>query len=270
MKSNYISRRTFLIGGGLSLLTYLYFEISVVAIKKYTIPIYNLPSAFNGFTILQLSDLHSKEYGANQEKLLDIINTQQFDLVALTGDFVNASSPDINPAIHLITNLISKPVFFVPGNHEWRSKYVIRKPLLTLGVQLLENRSVKITKDAQHIWLVGVDDPYLHRDKLNVAVEQIKDSSPKILLAHAPSIFASAIKANFDLVMVGHTHGGQIRLPFVGAIVAPGQGLFPKFDYGLFTSGRTNMIINGGLGESSLPVRFNNRPEIVLITLTRA
>ncbi|MGI6582793.1 MAG: metallophosphoesterase, partial [bacterium] len=88
-----------------------------------------------------------------------------------------------------------------------------------------------------------------------------------VLLAHAPDIFPAAAEAGLELVLVGHTHGGQIRLPFVGAVLAPGQGLLPHYDYGPFTEGGTTMIVNGGLGESLLPVRFNLRPEIVLVTL---
>ncbi len=94
--------------------------------------------------------------------------------------------------------------------------------------------------------------------------------SPKFLLAHAPNIFSSAVQSKIYLVMAGHTHGGQVRLPFLGAIIVPGQGFFPELDYGLFSSGNTTMVINGGLGESVLPVRFFNRPEIVLITLEAA
>ncbi len=134
-------------------------------------------------------------------------------------------------------------------------------------MHILENSNYKYVKGDEYIWIVGVDDPYLGKDNLDLAMEGIHDTLPRLLLAHAPNIFPAAIQSKIQLVMTGHTHGGQVRLPILGAIVAPGQGFFPEFDYGLFSSNSTKMVINGGLGESVLPIRFYNRPEIVLITL---
>ena len=264
-----ISRRTFIIGG-IGMISYLYFDLHSIAIKQYAIAINNLPKDFEGFTILHLSDLHSKEYGDKQDQLLHLINRQSFDMVAITGDFVDKHKPDVEPTLSLVRGLISKPVFFVPGNHEWWNEFRIKSVLENHEVTILENKKFKYSKGNSYIWIVGVDDPYLRRDKLNEALEGIADSQPRVLLAHAPNIFPSAAKLDIELVLVGHTHGGQVRIPIVGAVVAPGQGLFPKYDYGQFTSGLTNMIINGGLGESVLPIRFYNRPEIVLIKLVSA
>ncbi|MGE4272806.1 MAG: metallophosphoesterase [Desulfitobacterium sp.] len=261
-----IPRRTFIIGA-VGFLSYLYFGLHSIAVKQYTIAISNLPKEFEGFTILHLTDLHSKEYGVKQDKLLDLINRQSFDMVAMTGDFIDKSNPDVEPILSLVKGLSSKPVFFVPGNHEWSHEFNIKSVLETHGVEILENKVLKYSKGSSHIWIVGVDDPYLRRDKLDQALEGITDSQPRILLAHAPNVFMPAAESNIELVLVGHTHGGQVRLPIVGAIVAPGQGLFPKYDYGQFMSGSTNMIINCGLGESVLPIRFYSRPEIVLVKL---
>ncbi len=261
-----MSRRAFILGG-IATLSYLYFDLHSIAVKRYTIAVYKLPSDFQGFTILHLTDLHSKEYGEGQRDLLELIDRQHFDAVAITGDLVDKSSPSIEPAIALVKGLQPKPVFFVPGNHEWWTNYQIKSPLEDHGVRILENRIFKYIRGNSHLWIIGLDDPYLGRDRLDKALSGIEDSVPKVLLAHAPNIFPKAVKSNLDLVLVGHTHGGQVRLPLVGTVIAPGQGLFPKFDYGQFTSGTTNMIINGGLGESVLPIRFYNRPEIVLVTL---
>lgn len=261
-----ISRRTFIIGG-IGLLSYLYLDLHWINIKKYTIAINNLPKDFEGFTILHLTDLHSKEYGNKQDKLLETINRQSFDIVAITGDFIDKHNPDVEPTLSLVRGLSSKSIFFVPGNHEWSHEFRNKSELETHGVEILENKGQKYSKGNSYIWIVGVDDPSLRRDKLNQALDSITDSQPRILLAHAPNIFMPAAKSNIDVVLVGHTHGGQVRLPIVGAIVAPGQGLFPKYDYGQFASGSTNMIINCGLGESVLPIRFYNRPEIVLVKL---
>lgn len=266
MANKLISRRMFIVGG-IGLISYLYFDVHSVAIKQYTIAISNLPKDFEGFTILHLTDLHAKEYGDKQNKLLNLINRQNFDIVALTGDFIDKNNPDVEPTLSLVKGIGDKPVFFVPGNHEWSHDFKTKPVLEEHGVTVLANKNLKYLKRDSHIWIMGVDDPYLHRDKLNQALDGSEDSQPKILLAHAPNVFSSAAQSNIDLVLVGHTHGGQVRLPVIGALVAPGQGFFPKYDYGQFTSGLTNMIINGGLGESLLPIRFYNRPEIVLVKL---
>lgn len=262
------SRRSFILAG-FSLLSYVYYEVHTISVKRYRIAIKKLPPAFDGFTILHLSDLHCKEYGSGQKKVLDLIGGFKFDMVACTGDFVDKRNPDTKPAIELISGLIEKPVYFVPGNHD-HSSSKISEVLGSLGVTVLNNKAEKYIKDNSHVWIVGVDDPYLGLDRLDLAMEVVRDSAPRILMAHAPSIFPSAIQENIDLVLVGHTHGGQVRIPFVGAIIVPGQGLFPKFDYGVYNHQNTDMVINGGLGESMLPLRFNSRPEIVLITIEKA
>ena len=261
------SRRTFLMGS-VGLAAYLLFEEFTIAVKKYNVIIPNLPREFEGFKILHISDLHSKWFGDKQDYLLETINEHKFDIVAITGDIVNKRDPKVEPGLSLIEGLRDKPIFFVPGNHEWWSGYTIKEPLESLGVQILENKSFKFSKGNSHIWISGVDDPYLGKDDLYQCLSQIDDNQPNILLAHAPNIFDKASMSKIPLVLVGHTHGGQIRLPFIGAIVAPGQGLFPKYDYGLFNSENTNMIINGGLGESLLPIRFNIQSEIVFVSLT--
>ncbi len=261
------SRRTFLMGS-VGLAAYLLFEEFTLAVKKYNVIIPNLPREFEGFNILHISDLHSKWFGDKQEYLLETINEHKFDIVAITGDLVNKRDPKVEPGLSLIEGLRDKPIFFVPGNHEWWSGYTIKEPLEALGVNILENKSFKFSKENSHIWISGVDDPYLGKDDLYQSLSQVDDNEPNILLAHAPNIFDKASMLKIPLVLVGHTHGGQIRLPFIGAIVAPGQGLFPKYDYGLFNSENTNMIINGGLGESVLPIRFNIRSEIVFVSLT--
>ena len=261
------SRRAFLIGGTLAGMAYLYYQVKSVAVTKYDVPVRNLPSPFDGFTILHLTDLHNKEYGSGQERLLDLINHYEFDMVAITGDLVDKDKQQIDPAINLLRGLPQKPVFFVPGNHEWWTNYEIKEPLLAEGVQILENANYKYIMSGKHIWIAGVDDPFLKKDNLDQALEGTEDTTPRLLLAHAPDIYPSAMRAGVDLVMAGHTHGGQVRLPILGAIFVPGKGLFPQFDYGLYSSGLSTLVISGGLGESTLPVRINNRPEIVLITL---
>ena len=270
MAKGKLSRRLFIIGGGLAGLAYLYYQVNTLAVTKYDVPVKNLPAAFHGFTILHLTDLHSKEYGTGQKRLLELINSYKFDMVAITGDVVDKDNPQQRPALDLIRGLPKKPVFFVPGNHEWWTNYEIRAPLISEEVQILENANYKYSMGAEHIWITGVDDPFLKKHNLDLALLDINDNAPKLLLAHAPDIYPSAMQAGIDLVMVGHTHGGQVRLPILGALFVPGQGIFPRLDYGFFSTGSSTLVINGGLGESTLPLRIHNRPEIVLITLYNA
>lgn len=265
-----ITRKSFLIGGVVISLSYLLFETKFIRVKEYTLKVNKLPKSFDGFTILHLSDLHSKWYGNHQSGLLDIIKGLRYDIIAFTGDLDSKDDPDIEPGLALVKGLLDKPVYFVPGNHDWWTGYRFRQALINMGVVVLENKAERYSKLGENIWIVGVDDPFMGRDNLDSALESVLNEMPKILLAHAPEIYSSAVKANIDVVLVGHTHGGQVRLPFIGAVVVPGQGLFPKLDYGLYNANNTQMIINAGLGESVLPIRVNIRPELVLITLKPA
>ncbi len=239
-----------------------------IAVTKYSVAIDYLPAEFEGYTILHLSDLHSKRYGKNQHKLLALINKQQFDLVVITGDLVDRRKPDHGPFTELIEGLKNFETYFVPGNHDhWAGYDQIKPVLLNAGVVVMENRAAKLDHNGSHLWLLGLDDPSLRMDRLDTAIEEAGDDAPFFLLAHSPVIYPSAVDESIDLVLVGHTHGGQIRLPFTGAVYVPGQGFFPEYDYGIYSSGQTTMIINAGLGESVIPFRFNMRPEIVLVTL---
>ncbi len=246
-----------------------FLELQSIRVTKYTIKIKNLPQNFDGFTILQLTDLHSKDFGKKQKKLLNFINKQTFDIVALTGDFVERRRPDVQPVKDLIMGLRGRDMYFVSGNHEWHGGYPEKQILLRNDVRIFENENIKLKRGNQHIWLLGVEDPYTGRDDLAKAQRGISDSRPKVLLAHAPSIFNKAVTDGIDVMMVGHTHGGQVRFPFIGAIWTPGGGFLPKYDYGSFSKNKTTMIINGGLGETLLPIRFSNKPEIVLIKLVK-
>lgn len=238
-----------------------------IRVRNYTVQVNGLPDNFKGFTILQLTDLHSKRFGQRQRRLINLVREQQFDILALTGDFVNKFNPDAEPFLQLMQGIHHKPMYFVPGNHEGRTGFKYKNKLSGFGVRLLENDAEKIFRDGQYLWVVGVDDPHLGKDRLDEALIKTDPGGPKVLLAHSPTIFSEAVKNGVDLMLAGHTHGGQVRLPFFGALFVPGQGLFPKWDYGMYKRAKTTMIISGGLGESDLPFRFNIMPELVLIKL---
>lgn len=267
-----LSRRTFLLGGGLALAAYLAHERNSVRVVRYTVPVRDLPPPFHGFTILHLTDLHQKEFGRGQARLLSRINRHRYDMVAVTGDILTGSRPDVKPALELLAGLAPQPVFFVNGNNEWsavyRHRYWIMRRLGGAGVAVLDNSAVPLPRNGSHLWIAGVDTPTESRDRLDRALSGTADGAPVLLLAHSPTIFPEAVRAGVDLTLTGHTHGGQIRLPLLGALWAPDLGFFPRWDYGRYREGRSTLIVNGGLGESVLPLRFNIPPEIVFITLT--
>jgi uncharacterized protein len=269
-----MTRRMFLMGG-VSLFPYLYLERLSLAVRRYQVEIHALPPAFEGFTILHLSDLHDKEFGSAGEELISVLKKESFDLVALTGDLVAGNHPRLTPALELIAGLRANwevPVLSVFGNHDWRlgrgREFGIR--LAEAGAQVLSNSAFRMERGQDRIWLVGVDDPVTARDRLDLALRGTDQRSPRLLLAHSPQLYPQAVKNGLDLMLAGHTHGGQVRLPVLGAPFVPGMGFFPAWDYGLYQSGATTMIVSGGLGESGIPLRINIRPELSLVTLRSA
>ena len=258
-----------------------YRERYALNVRRYSVYLASLPEGLAGFTVLHLSDLHGKRFGKDQQNLLDLIRQQKFDLVAITGDLVNKFNPDLSPAVELIEQLPDRPVYFVPGNHEWTTGFRQREKLVQLGVRILDNQAERVGEDEGYLWVLGVDDPHTGRARLDEALKAAWEEpgalrtpgaspAPRVLLAHSPNIFPEAVAGNVDLVLAGHTHGGQVRFSFVGAVFTPGQGLFPRWNYGRYQSGSATMIINPGLGESDLPIRLNIKPEIVLVTLLPA
>ena len=267
-----MTRRMFLMGG-VSLCPYLYLERLSVAVRRYRVQIPALPAPFEGFTILHLTDLHDKEFGSCGSELIELLAPERFDLIALTGDMVVGARPLLTPTLQLVGSfrkVSDAPVFSVAGNHEWRLERApeFNRKLHEAGARVLANGCSFVQRGADRLWIVGVDDPVTQRDRLELALRGVHDRSPRLLLAHSPHPFQQAAIHGVSLMLAGHTHGGQVRLPFLGAPFVPAMGFFPRYDYGRYASGSTTMIVSGGLGESGLPVRFNMRPEVSLITLT--
>ncbi|MBJ6801172.1 metallophosphoesterase [Geomonas propionica] len=266
-----ISRRAFL-AGGIAFLPYLYYQRVSVAVRRYRVPVQNLPRPFHGFTILHITDLHDKEFGEHGKDLLAILRGLSFDLLAVTGDLVLRTSPKVDAALELIRGIggFSKsPAFSVSGNHEWGAQLApqVNAKLEQAGVRVLTNESEVLRRGEDRLWVVGVDDPVTGRANLTQALSPTDARQPRLLLAHAPHPFPQAVQAGVDLMLVGHTHGGQIRVPLIGAPYIPSMGYLPRWDYGLYRQGKSTMIVNGGLGESWFPIRINNPPEVALVTL---
>lgn len=239
-----------------------------------------IPEEFNGYTIVQISDLHNKEFGKNQEGLLKKIREISPDIIVVTGDLIDRRKYDLDAAIILIDGAMEiAPVYYVSGNHEaWSGNYEdISQRLLSCGVQILDDKKVQLIKNQEMIEILGLSDPdflthnYIdgtNSSKLEEHLARLSDDSVfQILLSHRPELFQLYVNQNIDMIFSGHAHGGQFRIPFIGGLVAPDQGLFPKYTSGAYIQNQSTLIVSRGLGNSIMPIRIFNRPDIVAVTL---
>lgn len=253
---------------------------TALMVNKLTIINDKIPSGFSGFRIAQISDLHNAEFGKENEKLLSMLEECEPDMILITGDLIDSRRTDIETGISFAKKaVLIAPTYYVSGNHEARieeyEELIIG--LEKAGVHLLDNESVMVENSGDRITVAGMKDPsfvtdYLFGDSKTVAEEALtKFISNKdiytVLLSHRPELFETYVECGADLVFSGHAHGGQFRIPFVGGLVAPNQGLFPKYDGGVYSKDGTDMIVSRGVGNSILPIRINNRPEIVVVEL---
>ena len=253
---------------------------TALEVNEYEIVSDRIPQGFDGFRIAQVSDLHNKDFGEGYGQLLTLLSQINPDIIVVTGDLIDSRHTDIEIALEFARQAIKlAPVYYVSGNHEARvHEYEdLKMGLAKAGVIVLEDQKVQIKRDGESIYILGIDDPsfqedYLFGESESVARQAIEDLQNEsdgytVLLSHRPELFDLYVDTGMDLVFSGHAHGGQFRLPFVGGLVAPNQGFFPKYDAGQFNEENTTMIVSRGVGNSIIPIRFNNRPEIVLVTL---
>lgn len=252
---------------------------AALELNTYTISSRGLPDAFDGYRIAQVSDLHNAEFGGGNQRLLDMLREAEPDMIAITGDLIDSRKTNIAVALAFAEEAVRiAPCYYVSGNHETRVPEYreFKAGLEAAGVTVLDDARVEIEISGKSITIIGVNDPSFLADYLtsDAAVMDRKlselsseDASFTILLSHRPELFDTYAAHDMDLVLTGHAHGGQFRLPLIGGLIAPNQGLFPKYDDGLYSEGNTNMIVSRGLGNSIIPFRFNNRPEVVLIEL---
>lgn len=263
----------------LVLVPFLNFQNNSIVITRETIKFNNLPDKFNGYKILQISDLHNKEFGKDQYRLARLVKRESPDLIVITGDLIDSRIYREDVAISFVQGIKEvAPIYYVTGNHEERSGRLasLIPRLEGEGVKILRNISDVITIEGDRIYILGVEDPAsgpsynekgLTLDRLDKALEEIPQGEFKVLLAHRPEFISSYASVGVDLVFSGHAHGGQIRLPFIGGLVAPGQGILPKYTSGVHKEGSTSMVVSRGLGNSIFPQRLFNRPELVIIEL---
>lgn len=257
-----------------------YYQTTAVKTTVIDVKSDRIPHEFDGMKIVQLSDLQNSKYPRFYEKIAVQTVAQHPDFIVFTGDIIDRRKYNINNAEEFLKMICGiAPIYFVSGNHEaWCGKYdEVLSLLQKYNVQILDDKSVDIIKNGAKITLYGVDDPgFITHDTRGADCPEFidrlhrlhnDDGSYGILLTHRPEYIDAYADSGYNLVFCGHAHGGQFRLPFIGALYAPHQGLFPKLTSGVHKCGGTTEIISRGLGSGKLQFRTFNRPEIIAVTL---
>jgi uncharacterized protein len=264
---------------------FFYFENNTLATTNFELSFAELPSSFNNYKILQISDLHGKEFGKNNKVLISKIKVISPDIIVLTGDLITSNNYNEEVFLNFIDEIIAIcPVYYVTGNHEMfalRSLEPLDGKRTKRDIYILRNEATFIRRGTDSILLMGLDDPQLlyksdnkqnsitMSNELDKIINKGNRNTFKILLCHRPEQFELYAKYNINLIFAGHAHGGQFRLPLIGGFYVPGQGLFPKYDGGKYVLNNTAMVVSRGLGNGSIPLRTFNRPEIVVVTLKK-
>lgn len=248
-----------------------------LGVTRLELGLEGLPEGFDGFRIVQLSDLHGSRFGEGNARLIEKVRAEEPELIALTGDFLDEGKterelPELEALVRELAAIA--PVYFVSGNHDWASgeAYTLFETLEAAGAVCLRNEYLRLERGGDSIVLAGVDDPNgpAEMPEPDEFVAQLRKEAPEdfvLLLAHRAYWAEKYPGLDVDLILCGHTHGGVVRLPFVGGLAASNMGLFPEYDAGLFELPGYTLFISRGLGNSVPLPRFLNTPEIVSITL---
>ena len=266
------------------LVIYYLLQLNWISVTNETIYLKDLPEEFSDYKIVQLSDLHNKEFGEGNNKLVNKINRIEPDMIVITGDVLNNSHniPDNGQVLlKLLENLnASYPIYYVTGEHEEgqyyedRNKYqkegtkeAYERELSNLGVTVLNDELLTITRKDAKINFYGLKEHLSGEIRIKDRLGETFVDEVNILLSHRPFYFEEYVNWGADLIFSGDTHGGMINLPFIGGVFST-EGFFPEYDGGLFQKGNSTMVVSRGLGNNPIPLRINNRPEIVVVTLT--
>lgn len=264
-------------------LYYLYRENHRIQVSRYKIRIPHTRNKLKGIKIVQLTDLHLPNGGASTDAIIETAKREKPHVIVLTGDLVHAGAKDF-PTVeltHFVQGLDEvAPVYAVTGNHDLGIGQMQKwtDVLESAGVKVLLNKSEWVPFGEEGFVLMGLaEEEELHPGNRSflkhVRVPEGKENLPRILLAHHPEFFEDYLKDTAkapDLIFSGHAHGGQVILPFTGGLFAPGQGVNPQYDFGVYPSQNDptkRMVVSRGLGNSTFPLRINNRPEVVVVTL---
>jgi uncharacterized protein len=254
---------------------------TTVGTTNYTLSSKQLPASFDGYKIIQLSDLHDAMFG---EKHADIVNEVVKiapDAIYITGDFIDRNRYDLEQSLLLVEAIKDvAPIYYVTGNHEISINDVdrIKSSLQELGVHVLsDERKILTSAEGEVMAIGGIEDPLSSAGEEQVtverAVEKAFDGVPKdtfkILLSHRPEYFNVYVRSGINVTFSGHAHGGQVRIPGIGGLVSPGQGIFPKLTSGIHEEDGSQLVVSRGIGNSLFPIRVFNKPEIVVVTLKK-
>jgi uncharacterized protein len=239
-----------------------------------------LPEQFHGFRIAQISDIHFGPYMGRRglERVLSVARPFNPDLLVLTGDFVShplgrthgrAGALNAEPCADVLTQWKGCPMAAVLGNHDhWNDPQIVAGALRERRIPLLNNAAYPLEREGKRLWIVGVDDPISRAADLPQALRNVPGSEMTVLLAHEPDYADYVSRFPIDLQLSGHSHGGQVRLPGMGAIVLPRMAT--KYPMGLYQIGKMQLYTNVGVGVVTPPVRFNCPPEVTCVTLLGA
>ncbi|MDQ2774059.1 MAG: metallophosphoesterase [Acidobacteriota bacterium] len=232
----------------------------------------NLPAAFDGYRILHLSDLHIDCLDLLPAAVAAVLGGIQADVCLMTGDYrfqTQGSCGKTRSGMRKVVSSISAEdgIFAILGNHDPAE---MAEALDDMEVSMLINDAVELRRGEDSLWLLGVDDPYDYRcDELPVALQHVPSAAFKILLAHAPDLYGDASASGIDLYLSGHTHAGQVRLPWIGSVIQNSSA--PRaYTHGYWRHGEMQGYTSSGVGCSMLPIRFNCPPELVVIELHRS
>ncbi len=257
------------------------FDINRFVVKEYTISRDRISEKLD---IALLADMHNKELGKDNYKLIEAINELKPDIICAAGDMLTAHRDGYDNTLKLFAYLKNYPVYYGIGNHEYRMKIytenfgddykVFTDKLTDMGINVLENEHIDLYDRNIRIQGLMIDRKYYTRTKRESMCSQyVKDITGMsgheytILLAHNPDYFEEYAEAGADLVLSGHVHGGLMRLPILGGVISPNLKFFPKYDGGIFTHGDSQMVLSRGLGYHTLPLRLFNPGELICIHL---
>ena len=230
-----------------------------------------IPSSFNGYKIAQISDVNGKDVGT---QLADKVKAENPDIIVVTGDYINSErTTEYTIDMTFFELCKNYPIYFVPGDQEKDSNFYnsLKKKLTDCGVTVLDNKAIPLKKGSDSIELLGLNDAAFFHENLGELNNKLKKLSKgeqfKLLLSHRPDLIDIYTQNNIDLVLSGHALGGQVRLPFVGAIFSSNQGFYPNYTSGFYTQDSTTLYVSRGIGTTFIPIRLGNKPELNIITL---
>lgn len=267
------------------LLIYLYNQNTYLKQTVYNIEVDKAVDV-KGYKIAQISDFHNTNSTRLKNSIISALKSNKPDIIVITGDLIDSRKTNIACAKEFLERLIAiTTTYYVLGNHESRNENIqeVIDTFSSTGVKILRDEKIKLQDGLELIGLDDVNFSIPEKEQKSLSTPQVtlketlkhnlksihyKNDSCTVLITHRPEFLSTYAKCNIDIALTGHAHGGQVRLPIIGGLFAPGQGYFPRYTNGVHTKNQTTMVVSRGIGNSKFPFRFNNRPEIVFVNIT--